>query len=422
MTGAELVARRRATAKARGARARSRLTAGGIPAFNSGQAASKEHLSNRQAAAEGTVEPEALAATHWFDSGRDGEPYSATVRFTGRRVGVQGKPRPADSFAKEETMDRIVPGSGPVSITTWVHGLEPGEWTVTADLIRTPGAGGAQRLLPAGKLGGSHTLPRATWSWKRWALTTGPFTPVKTRFAPLVRMARMPAVIPGSWSGLVGLGILVGFVVQTTLLGPENVALGQAAVVDSLAVVSGLIGAKLWYVIQQPRSWRQSIGEGWSVNGSAIASPAAVVVALFVFGLPIGVFFDASAPALFFGIAIGRLGCFFTGCCAGRCTRSRWGVWSSDRRVGARRIPAQLLESAAGLLIAVASTLLVLRHGLAFDGAIFVAAAAAYILVRHFLLQLRAEPHNSSIRSSLTAAIAALVLLVDGVLLLVPRT
>ena len=143
-----------------------------------------------------------------------------------------------------------------------------------------------------------------------------------------------------------------------------------------------------------------------------LAAPAVGVAALFAFNLPIGTFLDASAPGLFFGVAIGRLGCFFTGCCAGRCTRSRWGVWSSNRRVGARRIPTQLLESGAGLAIGAAATLLVLSDALGVPGAIFVAAVAVYVLVRQFLLRLRAEPH-SRIRARVTAAAAAAVLVAD---------
>ena len=104
-----------------------------------------------------------------------------------------------------------------------------------------------------------------------------------------------------------------------------------------------------------------------------------------------GLFVDASTPALFFGIAIGRLGCFFTGCCAGQCTRSRWGIWSSDRRVGARRIPTQLLESAAGLVLGFATLAAYLLVRPAVQGIIFLGALAAYTLARRILLRLRSE-------------------------------
>lgn len=86
--------------------------------------------------------------------------------------------------------------------------------------------------------------------------------------------------------------------------------------------------------------------------------------------------------------------CFFTGCCAGRCTASRWGIWSSDRRIGARRVPTQLLEAAAGLLLA--ATAGVLFFAPVPDGVVFIGGAAAYIAARQFLLPLRAESRQAT--------------------------
>jgi phosphatidylglycerol:prolipoprotein diacylglycerol transferase len=362
-------------------------------------------LAAGQASGGGAVESEALSVTHWFDARSDGEPYSATVRFSGRRIGIRGKPTVRDTFEKEEVIEGIVPGSGRVSITSLVYGLEPGEWSVTADLLRRgTHASGLRSGDHEGRIA-TQPLPRAAWSWRRWTLQNGTYSDVRTRWGPMVRLTRVPAVIHGSWSGLIALGVIVGAIVQAALVARANVAVGVSLLVDLLALASGLVLAKLWYLVQRPaRSWRESLGEGWTIDGLLFAAPAVGAAALLLLNIPIGMFLDASAPGLFFGIAIGRLGCFFTGCCAGRCTRSRWGIWSSDRRVGARRIPTQLLESGTSLVIGVAALVLVLRSTSA-QGAIFVAAVAAYVLLRQFLLRLRAEPHNP-VRTSVTAAVA----------------
>jgi phosphatidylglycerol:prolipoprotein diacylglycerol transferase len=124
----------------------------------------------------------------------------------------------------------------------------------------------------------------------------------------------------------------------------------------------------------------------------------------------VGRFFDATTPGLFAGLAVGRLGCFFTGCCGGRPTASRWGVACSDRRVCARRVPTQLLESSTAAAVGLAAWVLIRRYGVAVDGALFVGAFAAYTLIRQFLLQLRAEPRKSAVGWKLTAAAAAAVL------------
>ncbi|MGH2603225.1 MAG: hypothetical protein ACRDJ9_28060, partial [Dehalococcoidia bacterium] len=119
-----------------------------------------------------TAEVEALSVTHWFDSGTAGVPYTATVRYTGRSVGARGKPTARDVFTKEETIKGIVPGSGRVSITTWVYGLQRGEWEVSAELIRGPSEGSWRRALRPRKQSGTP-LPRAAWSWLRWSLAPG---------------------------------------------------------------------------------------------------------------------------------------------------------------------------------------------------------------------------------------------------------
>lgn len=218
-------------------------------------------------------ESEAVSVTHWFDTDKDGESYAVTVRFTGRRNGTSGKPASQDTFVKDETVAGIVPGSGPVSISTWVYDIAPGEWTVTADLLPLVRGAGAHRPTGSGRPRGAHSLPRAAWSWRRWALSSGSFAPVKTRWWPLARFARIPAVIPGSWFGLVALGVLVGAFMQTTLLDPANIPVGQALLVDLLALLVGLVGAQLWYVVLRRYSWRKVLVASSSQrNTSASAS------------------------------------------------------------------------------------------------------------------------------------------------------
>jgi phosphatidylglycerol:prolipoprotein diacylglycerol transferase len=333
------------------------------------------------------VEPEALVVSHTFDSGESDEPYPATVRLTGRRVGINRLPGPQDTFVQEDRIDGIVAGSGPVAISSWVYGLEPGDWTVSAELLR-PGSDGYR-----GRRVAAESIPPAAWSWPRWSLESGSRGSVHTRWAMLVPLARMPGVIPGSFTVLGALGILVALVVQPAILARQNVAVNESLVVSLIALAAGLLGAKVWYAVLHPGPWRQAILGGWAVDGFLVVASVVAVAALLAFNLPVGLFLDAAAPGMFFAVAIGRLGCFFTGCCAGRCTRSRWGVWSFDRerRIGARRVPTQLLESAVGLVIGVVAWLLVLSDALRLQGVVFVTAVVAYFLVRQVLLRLRAE-------------------------------
>jgi phosphatidylglycerol:prolipoprotein diacylglycerol transferase len=323
-------------------------------------------------------------------------------------------PRARNAFVHEEIIDRVVPGTGPVSITTWVYGLEPGEWSVSADLIRvstgTGGAGPAARSRPIG----SRTVHPAAWSWRRWAVSTVPGTTLKTRWALLAPLARIPAVLPGSYPFLAVLGTFVALAIQSAILANEGLPVSRSLVVSLLAIASGLVGAKLWYAALHPDE--SIIKGGWAVDGFLVVAPVVAVASVLAFDLPIGAFLDASTPGMFFAVAIGRIGCFLTGCCAGRATTSRWGVWSSDRRVGARRIPVQLVESAAGLAIGTASLVPVLREAQPVHGFIFVAAIAAYAVVRQVLLRVRAEQRRSSRSLPLTAGVVAVVLVLVAVM------
>jgi phosphatidylglycerol---prolipoprotein diacylglyceryl transferase len=335
---------------------------------------------------------EGLAVTHRFDPGATGQPYGASIRFRGRREGVGGKPQPGDTFTVEERVDRVLPGSGPVSVTTHVFGLNPGDWTVTAELVRAPGP--ASRA-PAAK--GGHTLPRARWSWLRWHLGDAPFGPVHTRWSPLVRLTPMPAVIHGSWTALVVLGIVIGVLSLLWFLSFEGIQPGTAVIVAIVAVLGGTVGGKLWYIVLRPRQWRQSLSEGWSIDGSIVGAPIAAVVAMLALDLPVLAFLDAGTPAFFVGVGIGRLGCFFTGCCAGRCTTSRWGIWSSDRRVGARRIPTQLMESGLGIGLAIVFGALDVSGIVPVDGIVFAVGIGSYLAGRQLLLRLRSDARSSSL-------------------------
>lgn len=359
----------------------------------------------RGAAPAEEVEPEALVVTHFLDSGVDGDPYAATIRLRGQRAGIHGRPGPGDSFVQEDVIDPIVPGAGPVSLSTWVYGLTPGEWSVSGEVIRP--AGDRPHTYSRPRLR-TEQLQRATWSWRRWALSTAPAAPIKTRWALLAPLARQPAVVPGVYTALAVVGFVFALALQATILARQGLSFESPLVASLVGTGSGLVGAKAWYKVLNPHDPLLK-GGGWAVDGFLMLAPLIFASLLFAWDQPIGVVLDATAPGIFFAVAIGRVGCFLTGCCAGRCSASRWGIWSSDRRIGARRIPAQLFESAAGLALGIASLLVAVNGGLLPDGAVFLASFMIYAAVRQVLLRFRAERRREYRTLPLTAAAAGLV-------------
>src|SRR5487761_447327 len=82
-----------------------------------------------------SVENEVLAVTFWFDPASNRKLDSAVIRLSGQRVGVIGPLQPKDRFEQDETVEGVVAGSGPVSVTARVFGINPGEWMVTAKML-----------------------------------------------------------------------------------------------------------------------------------------------------------------------------------------------------------------------------------------------------------------------------------------------
>jgi phosphatidylglycerol---prolipoprotein diacylglyceryl transferase len=343
-----------------------------------------------------------LHVTYWLDPGQDGDSFTAAVEFTGQRTDVQGKPGPGDTFAQQETYSGIVPGSGPVAVTAEVRDITPGTWSVTArpvDYATTPEQ-------PKGAAAGRVPWPRRV---------TVPAGPDATAHTSTMLRSKVPGVIRYAYACLVVFGVLVGLGIAGALLGTAHYPVLEPELLSVAAVAAGVIGGKAWYAAVTHGKW-----DGWCIQG--FVGGAAVVVAVVAVvgpGLPKGAFLAAATPALLIGMGIGRHACFWAGCCCGRPTASRWGIWSSDRRLGCRRMPVQLLEAWTALSVGAASLGVVLALGLARSGPVAVVALAAYTLVRQAILGLRDEPRHWRYGRALTASLAGLALIAGVVLLAV---
>ncbi|MGA7859832.1 MAG: prolipoprotein diacylglyceryl transferase [Terracidiphilus sp.] len=128
----------------------------------------------------------------------------------------------------------------------------------------------------------------------------------------------------------------------------------------AMAVVAGIIGAKLWHVLDTPSEFREI---GWRVlwdsAGFAWYGGLTFGISALVFqgwrakigGLRI---LDLAAPAAAIGYGIGRIGCFLSGDgCYGIATNLPWGMSFPNgiEPTLVRVHPTPLYELAAGLLI-----------------------------------------------------------------------
>jgi phosphatidylglycerol:prolipoprotein diacylglycerol transferase len=228
----------------------------------------------------------------------------------------------------------------------------------------------------------------------------------------------MAGTLPLIWVSMVTLGMVLALLLQTLVLSraPLAVAIQPAWAVSLAAIGVGIVGAKGWFIVKH---WSERRFDGWCIQGFIVGASITAVILLAVARMPVGIYLDATAPGLLLGLAVGRMGCFFAGCCGGPPTASRWGVWSSDQRVGARRIPTQLLEVALALGLGLAALAELLTHGAAGSagGAFFIGGLAAYTLGRQGILHLRAERQRTQLSGWATVAATGLVLAVSLVVL-----
>jgi len=351
----------------------------------------------------------AVTATCWLDAD-GGQNNPASVSFSGRRADITGRPRRGDRFEKVETVGPLVPGSGPVSVTAKVSDITAGEWMVWARSAGGTGHNRQAETLPGPPAAGRLGLRRFLWPKGNPVTAGNTGTRVTTRAGGF---ATGPGLVPASWVPLVALGVVVALAVQAVLAGREHLSTGAALGISLAASVAGAAGARAWFVALNRGKVQGIPTQGLCIQGFIGATAVVLTGGLALAGLPIGTFLDATTPGLFFGMAIGRQGCFLHGCCVGRPTASRWGIWASDGRIGARRVPTQQLESLACLVIGLAALLLVLQSRRPAAGTVFIGAVAAYAVCRQLLFPYRAEPRRSSLGRVASMIAAGLVLVAD---------
>jgi phosphatidylglycerol:prolipoprotein diacylglycerol transferase len=155
-------------------------------------------------------------------------------------------------------------------------------------------------------------------------------------------------------SAITALAFVVGALVFYLAARRDRVATEGMLYVALAGMAGGVLGAKLteWVLvhwsafISHPASILDPRLGGRTLIGGVLAGWLAVEIAKRRLGIrrSTGDLFALALPA---GEAVGRIGCFFNGCCYGVPARVPWAVYQHE----AWRHPAQLYASAVSLLI-----------------------------------------------------------------------
>ena len=223
------------------------------------------------------------------------------------------------------------------------------------------------------------------------------------------------------WAGLV-LGAAAGNIAANRAGLPS----GRVFAATFLLLIPALAGARLLFVAThwpayrdaRDRIWKRSEG-GMSMYGGILLAIPASVPLLAALAVPFWAFWDVAVVTILVGMAMTRIGCLLNGCCAGRPTRSRFGVYLANHRGEWRtRIPTPLLEAAwAGVVLAM--TLAAARTQ-APPGAAFLIAVGAYGAGRLLLERTREEADRIG-RVAIQAALSSVFVAAALVGLLIMR-
>ncbi len=194
-----------------------------------------------------------------------------------------------------------------------------------------------------------------------------------------------------------GFFIAVGYV-SALLLGrwlAKSRGLDPAPFMDLafIAIVSGVIGARLLFVITAPAYYADRPTEildfwngGLVFYGGFIAAASACLAYGFYRKMPIWLSTDLVVTGVAFAHAFGRIGCFAAGCCHGTTCAYPWGMASHSPFVapalqGLPLHPVQLYESAA-LFALTALLCWLIRGKKLFDGVPALLYLTGYAAIR----------------------------------------
>jgi len=211
---------------------------------------------------------------------------------------------------------------------------------------------------------------------------------------------------------LVSIGVLTGLWISVRNSEKHGINPEHAWNFGILVVLSGIVGAKILYIINDWSAYAEHPGDIFSIatlqaggvfSGGLVAALVAAAWYIRSHHMPALATCDAFAPGLAIGHAIGRIGCFAAGCCYGKPTTHFWGVtftnplanFYSQTPLNVPLEPTELFESAVEL--ANFFLLMWMLKRKKFDGQVFGAYLFLYGVARFFIEFLRGDPGRGEV-------------------------
>jgi phosphatidylglycerol:prolipoprotein diacylglycerol transferase len=203
---------------------------------------------------------------------------------------------------------------------------------------------------------------------------------------------------------LVASGFLLG-IWWTARIGRQE-GLDTQAVYDTAfwIVVGAIIGSRIAFIVvnyeyylQNPVAMFKIWNGGLVFYGGAIGASTAALICAKKYNMDFWAFADAAAPGVALGHSVGRLGCFFAGCCYGIETSVPWSVTFNNVKtmspVGVPIHPTQLYDAANEFSIFLILT--ALRPWRKFKGQMWWTWVGLYAIGRSIVEIYRGDPRGA---------------------------
>ncbi len=227
---------------------------------------------------------------------------------------------------------------------------------------------------------------------------------------------------------MIAIGILAAYLMGVRRAKKAKLDPDQIFNIVLLAVIGGLAGAKILYLItildeilENPAViWKAS--NGFVVYGGIIAGILTIIIYCRIKKISFLSYFDLLMPSVALAQGFGRLGCFLAGCCYGRETDSVFGIVFQNSAYapnGVRLIPTQLLSSGLNFLHCL--LLLWVTKRKEGDGQVGACYLIFYSIGRFVLEFFRGDLERGAVGSLSTSQFISLFICAAGIVLLIGR-
>ncbi len=252
---------------------------------------------------------------------------------------------------------------------------------------------------------------------------------------------RFGPVVVGSYGVMLAIAFMAGIYITMRLAERREIDRDKVLNLCFIILIAAIIGSRLLYVVTHldefqgrwlytflPVQPDGSIGlSGLIFLGGFIAALLAALVYVKKQNIPAFKMADSAAPALAFGLFVGRIGCFLNGCCFGKICDTALGVkFPAGSAAGfvmgdVYLHPTQLYSSTYGLIIFV--ILMLINYKKVADGLIAAVFLVLYGIARFTVDFFRYYEEEMIVAGGLDwNQIISLIMVIGGVILFFDRS